>query len=299
MAGITSDAFAQEKTRAEVRQELIQAENNGLHFVTDTSYPGINPIFEQQAARLKQQSESGVGADMTGSSATGTTTFTTSIRRGCVIHIGRLVASRRFREIGSVRKSLSVHHMYRSTNVKSDVHNAPPASELDDDTFEFANAVFDLARAGDSETLGALLGKGLPPNLRNHRGDSLLMLAAYHGHLETVRVLLRHRSDPDLRNSNGQTPLAGAAFKGDLPMIKLLLAYRADIEGASPDGRTALMIAAMFDRTRIVEYLVSRGANLDATDASGVSAADVAQRMGASKALALLQELKSASLSAR
>ena len=73
MAGITSNAFAQEKTRVEVRQELIQAENNGLHFVTDTSYPQINPIFEQQAARLKQQSESGVGADMTGSRATGTT----------------------------------------------------------------------------------------------------------------------------------------------------------------------------------------------------------------------------------
>src|ERR1700694_4668180 len=80
--------------------------------------------------------------------------------------------------------------------MQSDVRNTPPASELDDDTFEFANAVFDLARAGDSETLGALLGKGLPPNLRNHRGDSLLMLAAYHGHLETVRVLLQHRSDP-------------------------------------------------------------------------------------------------------
>jgi ankyrin repeat protein len=114
-----------------------------------------------------------------------------------------------------------------------EIHNAPLAGELDDDTFEFANAVFDLARAGDSQTLGALLGKGLPTNLRNHHGDSLLMLAAYHGHLETVRVLLRLHSDPDLRNSNGQTPLAGAAFKGDLPMIKLLLAYGADIEGLS------------------------------------------------------------------
>ena len=93
MAGITSDAFAQEKTRAEVRQELIQAENNGLHFVTDTSYPGINPIFEQQAARLKQQSESGVGADMTGSSATGTTTFTTSIRRVVSSILGDVVSS--------------------------------------------------------------------------------------------------------------------------------------------------------------------------------------------------------------
>jgi ankyrin repeat protein len=188
-------------------------------------------------------------------------------------------------------------NLQRSTNVQSKVTNSWPAIELDEDTFEFANAVFDLARAGASQTLGALLGRGLPPNLRNHRGDSLLMLAAYHGHLETVRMLLRHHSDPDLRNGNGQTPLAGAACKGDLPMIKLLLAYGADIEGASPDGRTALMLAAMFNRTRIVEYLVNCGANLHAADASGVSAADVAQRMDASKAVALLQELKSASLS--
>jgi hypothetical protein len=48
--------------------------------------------------------------------------------------------------------------------------------------------------------------------------------------------------------------------------------------------------AAMFDRTEIVEYLVSRGANLDATDASDVNAADVAQRIGASQALAFLQQ---------
>jgi hypothetical protein len=70
-AGIASTASAQEKTRAEVRQELIQAENNGLRFVTDTSYPDVNPIFAQQAAQLKQQSESGTGADMSGSSAAG------------------------------------------------------------------------------------------------------------------------------------------------------------------------------------------------------------------------------------
>src|SRR5260370_32160065 len=70
-ASIVSNASAQEKTGAEVRQELIQAENNGLRFVTDTSYPDVNPIFAQQAAQLKQQSESGTGADMSGSSVAG------------------------------------------------------------------------------------------------------------------------------------------------------------------------------------------------------------------------------------
>ena len=69
-AGIVTNASAAEKTRAEVRQELIQAENNGLRFVTDTSYPDVNPIFAQQVAQLKQQ-QSGTGADTSGSSAAG------------------------------------------------------------------------------------------------------------------------------------------------------------------------------------------------------------------------------------
>ena len=70
IAGTTSNAFSQEKTRAEVRQELIQAETQGLQFVTDTSYPEVNPIFKQQVARLQLQG-SGTGAPMGGSSAAG------------------------------------------------------------------------------------------------------------------------------------------------------------------------------------------------------------------------------------
>jgi len=72
-AGIASNASAaQEKTRAEVRQELIQAENNGLNYVSNTSYPEVSPIFAQQVTRLKQQSESSAGTDMSTSSAAGT-----------------------------------------------------------------------------------------------------------------------------------------------------------------------------------------------------------------------------------
>ncbi|TDN63348.1 DUF4148 domain-containing protein [Paraburkholderia sp. BL10I2N1] len=70
-AGIATSASAQEKTRAEIRQELIQAENNGSRFVTDTSYPDVNPIFVQEAAYLKQRNDSGDGTGMSGSSAAG------------------------------------------------------------------------------------------------------------------------------------------------------------------------------------------------------------------------------------
>ena len=71
-AGIAINAQAQEKTRAQVQQELIEAEHNGLNFVSDTSYPDVAPIFEQQVARLKQQNgDSGMGVAMTGTSDAG------------------------------------------------------------------------------------------------------------------------------------------------------------------------------------------------------------------------------------
>jgi hypothetical protein len=71
-ASMAINAQAQEKTRAQVRQELIEAERNGLNFVSDTSYPNVAPIFEQQVARLKQQnSASGMGVATTGTSDAG------------------------------------------------------------------------------------------------------------------------------------------------------------------------------------------------------------------------------------
>nr|WP_241495907.1 DUF4148 domain-containing protein [Paraburkholderia monticola] len=71
-AGSAMNAQAQEKTRAQVRQELIEAEHNGLNFVSETSYPDVAPIFQQQVARLKQQnSDGGMGTAATGTSDAG------------------------------------------------------------------------------------------------------------------------------------------------------------------------------------------------------------------------------------
>jgi hypothetical protein len=72
----SSSAFAEGKTRAQVYQELIEAQQNGLDYVTDSSYPAVNPIFAQQVARLQQQAVDSsasaskvVGVDVSNSSA--------------------------------------------------------------------------------------------------------------------------------------------------------------------------------------------------------------------------------------
>ncbi|NML97604.1 DUF4148 domain-containing protein [Paraburkholderia sp. RP-4-7] len=51
----SSSAFAQNKTRVEVYQELVEAQQNGLTYVTDASYPDVNPIFAAQAARMQRE----------------------------------------------------------------------------------------------------------------------------------------------------------------------------------------------------------------------------------------------------
>lgn len=84
----------------------------------------------------------------------------------------------------------------------------------DPEVVELATKVFDLARRGETETLAAYVDAGVPANLTNDRGDSLVMLAAYHGHAEAVTALVGRGADPDRANDRGQTPLAGAVFKG-------------------------------------------------------------------------------------
>jgi len=61
---------------------------------------------------------------------------------------------------------------------------------MDEDVIDFATKIFDLARAGDSAALAAYVDAAVPVELTNDRGDTLLMLAAYHGHEAAVRVLL-------------------------------------------------------------------------------------------------------------
>jgi hypothetical protein len=51
----SSSAFSQGKTRAEVYQELIEAQQNGLNYITESSYPDVNPMFAAQVARMKEK----------------------------------------------------------------------------------------------------------------------------------------------------------------------------------------------------------------------------------------------------
>ena len=163
-----------------------------------------------------------------------------------------------------------------------------PRKSLDPATYAFAQRVFAMARQGDATGLEPLLDQGIPANIRNLHGDTLLMLAVVHGHARTARLLLEHGGDPALGNEDGDTPLADAAYRGDVEMVQLLLEYDADVNSARRDGRTPLMLAAMFDRLPVLELLLRHGADVHARDVRGYDAVDLAQAMGAEMALSRL-----------
>ncbi|MFI9153136.1 ankyrin repeat domain-containing protein [Streptomyces sp. NPDC053367] len=125
----------------------------------------------------------------------------------------------------------------------------------DPEVVELATKIFDLARQGQTDTLAEYVDAGVPANLTNDRGDSLVMLAAYHGHAETVRALLARGAEADRINDRGQTPLAGAVFKGEEAVIRALLEAGADPSAGTP---SAVDTARMFGKT---DLLTLFGAN--------------------------------------
>ena len=112
-----------------------------------------------------------------------------------------------------------------------------------------AHTCFDFARAGDTARLRAYVEKGVPANLTDAAGNTLLMLAAYHGHAETVGALVALGADPDRTNDRGQSPLAGAVFKGEADVVRVLLAAGADLDLGTPSARAT---AQLYDRADLL-----------------------------------------------
>lgn len=112
------------------------------------------------------------------------------------------------------------------------------------------------ARQGDAVRLAELIDGGVPVNLANEAGDTLIMLAAYHGHAEAVSTLVRLGADVNKANDRGQTPLAGAVFKAADSVVEALLDGGADPFAGTP---SAVDTARMFGRLELLALFERKG----------------------------------------
>jgi hypothetical protein len=137
-----------------------------------------------------------------------------------------------------------------STSTNPPDASAPQTSSLPPAALDLAAKLFDLARTGDTATLQQYLTAGIPKNLTNSSGDTLLMLASYHGKAETAKMLLDQGADANVLNGRGQSPIAGAVFKGYDDVVRVLYEGGADVKHGQPN---AVDCARMFKRANCLK----------------------------------------------
>lgn len=123
---------------------------------------------------------------------------------------------------------------------------------LTDDELGFLQDTFGLARDGMRDALAARVDAGVPVNLTNSVGDTLLILAAYHDHPETLAALLARGADHTRINDRGQTALGAAVFRRSESGVRMLLDA-----GATPDlGRqSGVAVAQVFELPEMLRLL--------------------------------------------
>ncbi|GAA0309153.1 ankyrin repeat domain-containing protein [Kineococcus aurantiacus] len=125
---------------------------------------------------------------------------------------------------------------------------------LSEDELRFLQETFDLAREGETAALAERVDAGVPVNLTNSVGDTLLILAAYHAHAETVRALVKRGADHSRVNDKGQTALGAAVFRQARPVVETLLDAGADPALGRQSG---LAVAQVFDLPEMTELLTT------------------------------------------
>ena len=94
----------------------------------------------------------------------------------------------------------------------SDVDGFDEAQGLDDLaaaglTEQDVEDVFSFARHGRTDDIEDLLDRGLPVDVRDEFGNTLLTIASQNGNKRVAKLVLRRGSNINARNHKGNTPL--------------------------------------------------------------------------------------------
>lgn len=174
----------------------------------------------------------------------------------------RRTASQRMRSMALVATMMTV--LSASTAHASSIPNDPQKLRV---------MLSQVAKAGDLNTMSALLRDGVDLNLQDADGEPALITATLAGQTDMVRLLLGHHADVMSRSQKGMTALHAAAYVGDVVIVKLLIANGAAIDDqANIAGITPLHAASEEDHLAVVKVLVAAGADPKRVEVNGYTA---------------------------
>ncbi|KAG7463949.1 hypothetical protein MATL_G00182100 [Megalops atlanticus] len=131
---------------------------------------------------------------------------------------------------------------------------------------------------GGTGLRGGRLSPGSPAVLkRNHKGETLLHLAAIKGDVGMVKELLDQGADPNLKDHAGWTPLHEACNLGHLGVVEVLLQQGALLNTPGYQNDSPLHDAVQNGHMAIVKLLLAHGASRDVLNMFGMRPVDCAE----------------------
>jgi len=119
--------------------------------------------------------------------------------------------------------------------------------------------------------------KGIQIDIRNHAGETPLMMAALKAEVDAANALVAHGAAVQ---KDGWSPLHYAATGGSAAIVRLLLSKGATLEARSPNGSTPLMMAARYGNEEAVDALLAAGADRTTKNDLGMDASAFAASAG-------------------
>lgn len=107
------------------------------------------------------------------------------------------------------------HHNQQQKQQQKQQQEDEPTEEDYDGNFGIMNGIsekdvediFSYARHGRCDDIERLLDRGIPLNVRDEYGNTLLIIACQNGNKKVAKLVLRRGADINARNHKGNTPL--------------------------------------------------------------------------------------------
>ena len=126
--------------------------------------------------------------------------------------------------------------------------------------------LIDAVKAGNTQTVSALLKQKTDVNAAEADGSTALHFAAYANNLELARMLLRAGANANAVNRYGVAPLRLAVEAGNAPLVDALLKAGANANVTLPGGESILMTAARTGDPVTIKALLVAGAKVNAAE---------------------------------
>lgn len=170
---------------------------------------------------------------------------------------------------------------------------ADPAQRVKDELDKLGilctpEGLFEATETGNRTAVALFIEAQSNLEVRDNRGWTPLMMAAFNGCDEIVGLLIQHNADVDAIDLGGNSALHWAAFGGHTSCAKQLVEHHAKINACNNFGWTPLMQATARNHPEIVSLLIASGVNLDIAADDGYTALHKAAASGYGEIVKLL-----------